>query len=148
MRRFRDIQIVIITNFVVVSSVGIKRADCTLRRLCFVIAFPGYLYLYTEVKKKRVMQDQNQQQVANHFPSSGASYGMVDSTGPRTFPMRQWRRVFLLTSPVSLFFTQIVDVAFTAVVGKALPMLNVVGRGRFWGGCYGLRRHFAWCKIN
>ena len=27
-RRFRDIQIVIITNFVVVSSVGIKRVDC------------------------------------------------------------------------------------------------------------------------
>ena len=26
---FRDIQIVIITNFVVVSSVGIKRIDCT-----------------------------------------------------------------------------------------------------------------------
>ena len=26
---FRDIQIVIITNFVVVSSVGIKRVDCT-----------------------------------------------------------------------------------------------------------------------
>ena len=28
-RRFRDIQIVIITNFVVVSSVGIKRVICT-----------------------------------------------------------------------------------------------------------------------
>ena len=28
-RRFRDIQIVIITNFVVVSSVGIKRVDCS-----------------------------------------------------------------------------------------------------------------------
>ena len=27
-RRFRDIQLVIITNFVVVSSVGIKRVDC------------------------------------------------------------------------------------------------------------------------
>ena len=27
-RRFRDILIVIITNFVVVSSVGIKRVDC------------------------------------------------------------------------------------------------------------------------
>ena len=26
---FRDIQIVIITNFVVVSCVGIKRVDCT-----------------------------------------------------------------------------------------------------------------------
>ena len=28
-RMFRDSQIVIITNFVVVSSVGIKRVDCT-----------------------------------------------------------------------------------------------------------------------
>ena len=27
-RRVRDIQIVIVTNFVVVSSVGIKRVDC------------------------------------------------------------------------------------------------------------------------
>ena len=27
-RRFRDIQIVITTNFVVVSSIGIKRVDC------------------------------------------------------------------------------------------------------------------------
>ena len=26
--RFRDVQLVIITNFVVVSSVGIKRVDC------------------------------------------------------------------------------------------------------------------------
>ena len=29
-RRFRDIQIVIITNFVIVSSVGIKRVDCSI----------------------------------------------------------------------------------------------------------------------
>ena len=35
-RRFRDIQIVIITNFVVVSSVGIKRVDYKL--------FDSYIY--------------------------------------------------------------------------------------------------------
>ena len=29
-RRFRDIQIVVITNFIVVSSVDIKRVDCIL----------------------------------------------------------------------------------------------------------------------
>ena len=29
MRRFRDIQIVFMTNFVVVSSVGIKKVDCS-----------------------------------------------------------------------------------------------------------------------
>ena len=34
-RRFGDIQIVIITNCVDVSSVGIKRVDCTMVRLGF-----------------------------------------------------------------------------------------------------------------
>ena len=33
--RFCDIQIVIITNFIVVASVGIKRTDCT-KLLCDV----------------------------------------------------------------------------------------------------------------
>ena len=35
------------------------------------------------------------------------------------FSMRQWGRVLLLTSPVSLFFAQMVDVALTDVLGKS-----------------------------
>ena len=48
---FRDIQIVIITNFVVVSSVGIKRADCTMELV--EMQFEN-LYHMSPLQKKKV----------------------------------------------------------------------------------------------
>ena len=46
--------------------------------------------------------------------------------------MRQWRRVFLLTSLASLIFAQMADVVYTDVMGNASPtlaMTNGIGLG-------------------
>ena len=42
-RRVRDIQIVIVTNFVVLSSVGIKRVDCITLSAGSYHIYPTYL---------------------------------------------------------------------------------------------------------
>ena len=50
-RRFCDIQIVIIANVVVVSSVGIKRVDCTLHKLATTSAM--CLFIVTWVWRQK-----------------------------------------------------------------------------------------------
>ena len=69
--------------------------------------------------------------VCRSDPDSGTlhtSYGMAGSTCPRRFPIRQCRRVLFLMGLLSLYFAQIVNVAFINVVGNA-SLTVVLSRG-------------------
>ena len=78
--------------------------------------------------------------------TSHASYGVVDGTCQKKISDEAVETGrFLLTSPVSPFFAEMVDVTLTDIVGTAWTML----REGYWRvSCYCLRKHYSWCKIT